>query len=333
MSESYGDREADLGSAGNAFYNSLWEQAAAQGITVAVSSGDGGSAGCDDFNNSQTASHGIAVSGIAGTPFNVSVGGTDFNQTNVWTNYWNTANDSSSGTSAKNYIPEIPWSETCAQLGLTGCGSTTVPASAVKSSQRHSLLFSPTFGNWWTFGFLCGRGPIVVHNCSQAQASGSGLRPVHCLRAVFCSWVRWWRWHDFGRRGHRRWRFRRGQHAAESNLNQFGHLQRAQSVGTVFHHRSHRHTANKPLTGSIVFYVNGNEVGSFGNSNGKTQIGWGYLTAIGMHQITASYTGDSNNMASNSTPLSQIITGTTTVAFVGATGGDTHFVPVTIGVQ
>jgi len=68
MSESYGDREADLGSAGNAFYNSLWEQAAAQGITVAVSSGDGGSAGCDDFNNSQTASHGIAVSGIAGTP-------------------------------------------------------------------------------------------------------------------------------------------------------------------------------------------------------------------------------------------------------------------------
>ena len=86
MSESYGDCEADLGSAGNAFYNSLWEQAAAQGITVAVSSGDGGSAGCDDFNNSQTASHAIAVSGIAGTPFNVSVGGTDFNQTNVWTN-------------------------------------------------------------------------------------------------------------------------------------------------------------------------------------------------------------------------------------------------------
>jgi len=124
MSESYGDCEADLGSAGNAFYNSLWEQAAAQGITVVVSSGDGGAAGCDDFNSVETASQGIAVSGIAGTPYNVSVGGTDFNQTNTWVNYWNSTNDSSTGTSAKGYIPEIPWSETCAQLGLTGCGST-----------------------------------------------------------------------------------------------------------------------------------------------------------------------------------------------------------------
>ena len=124
MSESYGECEAGLGSAGNAFYNSLWEQAAAQGITVVVSSGDGGAAGCDDFNSVETASHGIAVSGIAGTPYNVSVGGTDFNQTNTWVNYWNLSNDSSTGTSAKGYIPEIPWSETCAQLGLTGCGST-----------------------------------------------------------------------------------------------------------------------------------------------------------------------------------------------------------------
>ena len=50
MSESYGNCEAYLGSGGNAFYNELWEQAAAQGITVMVSAGDGGSAGCDDFN-------------------------------------------------------------------------------------------------------------------------------------------------------------------------------------------------------------------------------------------------------------------------------------------
>ncbi len=44
MSESYGACEADLGTGGNAFYNTLWEQAAAQGITVVIATGDSGSA-------------------------------------------------------------------------------------------------------------------------------------------------------------------------------------------------------------------------------------------------------------------------------------------------
>src|SRR3989441_11896821 len=123
MSESYGDCEKNLGSAGNAFYNSLWEQAAAQGITVVLSSGDGGSAGCDNFNTQQVATQGLAVSGLASTPFNVSVGGTDFDQVNSFAAYWNPTNDPT-GTSAKSYIPEIPWSENCAQIGPTGCGAT-----------------------------------------------------------------------------------------------------------------------------------------------------------------------------------------------------------------
>ena len=129
MSESYGECEAGLGTAGNAFYNELWEQAAAQGITVVVSSGDGGSAGCDDFNNQTTATHGLAVSGLSGTPFNVSVGGTDFNEYNVWSNYWNSANDSATGTSAKSYIPEFPWNQNCSQLGLNGCGASAPSGS------------------------------------------------------------------------------------------------------------------------------------------------------------------------------------------------------------
>ncbi len=142
MSESYGDCENDLGSAGNAFYNSLWEQAAAQGITVILSSGDGGSAGCDDFNAPQPATHGLAVSGLASTPFNVSVGGTDFDQVNNWVAYWNPTNDPT-GTSAKSYIPEIPWSENCAQIGLTGCG-----ASACSRPCAARLTFFPRRASW-----------------------------------------------------------------------------------------------------------------------------------------------------------------------------------------
>src|SRR6202051_2037738 len=47
MSESYGSCEAGLGTAGNNVYSALWEQAAAQGITVLISTGDNGSASCD----------------------------------------------------------------------------------------------------------------------------------------------------------------------------------------------------------------------------------------------------------------------------------------------
>jgi subtilase family serine protease len=67
MSLSFGLCEASLGTATNAFLNRLWEQAAAQGITVMVSAGDSGSAGCDNDNTEEYATQGQAVSGITAT--------------------------------------------------------------------------------------------------------------------------------------------------------------------------------------------------------------------------------------------------------------------------
>jgi Pro-kumamolisin, activation domain/Bacterial Ig-like domain (group 3) len=123
MSESYGACESRMGAAGTAFYKSLWQQAAAQGITVLVSSGDNGSAGCDNFNTQPpaVAKGGLQVNGIASTPYNISVGGTDFDQFNNWTAFWNSTNDPITGASAKGYIPEIPWNENCSQIAITGC--------------------------------------------------------------------------------------------------------------------------------------------------------------------------------------------------------------------
>ena len=123
LSESFGNCEQALGTVNNQYYSGLWEQAAAQGMTVVLSAGDGGSAGCDDFNVQQPASHGLAVSGYASTPFNVAVGGTDFDQIDKWTKYWSATNDPTTFASALGYIPEIPWNDSCAQLGLTGCGT------------------------------------------------------------------------------------------------------------------------------------------------------------------------------------------------------------------
>ena len=129
MSESYGNCESDLGAAGNAFYNSLWEQAAAQGITVVLSAGDGGSAGCDDFTTATEATQGLAVSGLASTPYNVALGGTDFDDAGNPAAYWSANNNATTGASALSYIPEIPWNENCAQLGLSMCGSTAPQGS------------------------------------------------------------------------------------------------------------------------------------------------------------------------------------------------------------
>jgi VCBS repeat-containing protein len=129
MSESYGACEAALGTAGNQFYQFLWEQAAAQGITVMLSTGDNGSAGCDDPNTETLAQNGLGISGLVSTPFNVAVGGTDFDQFSNASNYWNATNNSTTQSSAKSYIPEIPWNDSCAgQGGTTGCPSGTDPS-------------------------------------------------------------------------------------------------------------------------------------------------------------------------------------------------------------
>ena len=130
LSFSYGTCELALGTSGNLFYKNLWSQAAAEGITVVVSTGDYGSAGCDsvnpDLRGAQPAQFGLAVSGVASTPFNVAVGGTDFNDLSNPTVYWSTSNTSGTQASAKGYIPEMAFNDSCTNsiiytaLGFSG---------------------------------------------------------------------------------------------------------------------------------------------------------------------------------------------------------------------
>jgi subtilase family serine protease len=106
MSVSFGDCEAQMGTTENAFYNNLWMQAATQGISVFVASGDSGAAGCSSAD--ATTGSGLGVNGLASTPYNVAVGGTEFNEGSG--SYWNSSNGSGD-TSAKSYIPEVTWNE------------------------------------------------------------------------------------------------------------------------------------------------------------------------------------------------------------------------------
>jgi subtilase family serine protease len=129
MSISYGECEAGLGAGGNAAYNFAYEQAASEGISVFVSSGDEGAASCDA--NQPAAQFGIAVSGFASTPYNVAVGGTDFGDTYAGTNseYWSAKNNATYG-SAKSYIPESPWNDSCASTLITNTVGYNVPYGA-----------------------------------------------------------------------------------------------------------------------------------------------------------------------------------------------------------
>ena len=124
LSASYGGCEAGLGVGGNAFYNALWGQGAAQGITILVATGDNGSAGCDESASEAAAQYGLMVSGTASTPFNVAVGGTDFNDVNTWSTYWSSSNNSTTLASALSYIPETTWNNSCARAGIaSNCAS------------------------------------------------------------------------------------------------------------------------------------------------------------------------------------------------------------------
>lgn len=129
ISISYGNCEAENGAAQNAMYNQTYQQAASEGVSVFVSSGDEGAASCDA--DQSTAQFGIAVSGFASTPYNVAVGGTDFGDTYAGTNaqYWKSKNNATFG-SAKTYIPEIPWNDSCASTLITNTVGYGVPFGA-----------------------------------------------------------------------------------------------------------------------------------------------------------------------------------------------------------
>jgi hypothetical protein len=141
MSESFGSCEAGLGTSGNAFFQELWEQAAAQGISVFISSGDNGAAGCDESGPPPSpAVHGLAVSGIASTPFNVAVGGTDFNDaTNPFT-FWNSTNDPTTQASALGYIPETTWNNSCTNSLLQLLGGTTNAETNCNNAQFQGFV-------------------------------------------------------------------------------------------------------------------------------------------------------------------------------------------------
>lgn len=125
MTESFGSCEAAATDAQLVGTALLAEQAAAQGITYLVSSGDEGAEGCDNPNRETVATGPISVNHLASTPFTVAVGGTVFNEHGQNSTYWSASN-TTNGVSALSYIPEDVWNDSCP---ASSCGSPNIVAA------------------------------------------------------------------------------------------------------------------------------------------------------------------------------------------------------------
>ena len=174
-SDSYGTCERLLGAGGSALYSSLWQQAAAEGITVLVAAGDTGSAGCDGAPGETAASGGLAVNGIASTPFNVALGGTDFDDVSNPSTYWNANNSPTTQASAKSYIPETTWNDSCAAAGtVTGC----VPPLGSDGSDLTAGGGGPSTCATFTAGGACNTGYAKPDWQTGAGVPNDGVRDV-----------------------------------------------------------------------------------------------------------------------------------------------------------
>jgi len=149
---SYGNCESLFGSATTVnSYNTLFQQANSEGITILGPSGDAGATDCD---TGYPATQGLSVDFPASSPYVTAAGGTEFNEGAG--SYWSTTNGSYQG-SALSYIPEMVWNDSSSTNGLEGGGGgkstlftkpswqtgTGVPADGVRDVPDISLSASP----------------------------------------------------------------------------------------------------------------------------------------------------------------------------------------------
>ncbi len=185
FSLSYGLCELGGTTADNQVWSGWWQQASTQGIAVTVSTGDSGSAGCDNNNTETVATQGLMVSGLASTPYNIAVGGTDFAGlvagSSSFTTYANTTN----GTlyrSALKYIPESTWNDSTsvnttisANVPITGSSANIVAGKAAARATAPPIR-EPTSP----------RAPAPAVMPSRCGSGEAMCRPIAC--ATFPTW-------------------------------------------------------------------------------------------------------------------------------------------------
>jgi subtilase family serine protease len=175
ISVSYGVSESLNGAAYNAYVYELYELAVLEGVSVFVSSGDG-NADITDYNLGQAPMSGASVNGWGSTPFNVSVGGTDFSDTVSGTNstYWSGTNNANF-SSALSYIPEMTWNDTCAS-GVTaefeGLATTYGPNGLCNVNSQFFYINFPDLGGGSGGQSACAYGAPTIQGVTGGTCRG-----------------------------------------------------------------------------------------------------------------------------------------------------------------
>jgi hypothetical protein len=110
MTISFGSCEFYAGSANVGMWDTLFSQAASEGISVFVSAGDAGAAGCDEQFGTPPAYQILSINYICASSYATCVGGTELSEGANATQYWSTTNGAGL-QSALSYIPEGAWNE------------------------------------------------------------------------------------------------------------------------------------------------------------------------------------------------------------------------------
>jgi pseudomonalisin len=124
MNISFSQCEADAGQMGVAYWDSLFAQAAGEGISVFVSSDDSAAAGCDHSFAPPPTTQALSPNSICSSSYATCVGGTEFADSANPTQYWSATNGPGF-ESALGYIPEGAWNEPMNpqnQLQVAGTG-------------------------------------------------------------------------------------------------------------------------------------------------------------------------------------------------------------------
>ncbi|MGA3160553.1 MAG: S53 family peptidase [Terracidiphilus sp.] len=137
MNISFGKCESTAGPSKVNTWNTLFQQAAGEGISVFVCSGDSGASECDTYFATPPASPAAnSPNYICSSGYATCVGGTEFNDASNPSTYWSSSN----GTdllSALSYIPEGAWNEP-----LTSSSS---PQAAASGGGVSAVIATPSW--------------------------------------------------------------------------------------------------------------------------------------------------------------------------------------------